>query len=48
MNEIREYLTSAFQRTTNGGPLYEKNMRGICFNVQDVTFTSKEEISRLD
>jgi len=37
MNEIREHVTSAFQWTTKEGPLCEENMRGIRFNIQDVT-----------
>jgi elongation factor 2 len=37
LNEIKEHVTSAFQWTTKEGPLCEENMRGIRFNIQDVT-----------
>jgi len=35
--EIKEHVTSAFQWATKEGPLCEENMRGIRFNIQDVT-----------
>jgi len=35
--EIKEHVTSAFQWATKEGPLSEENMRGIRFNIQDVT-----------
>merc|ERR1719337_600709 len=37
MNEIKEHVNSAFQWATKEGPIAEENMRGIRFNVQDVT-----------
>jgi len=37
MNEIKEHVVSAFQWTTKEGPLCEENMRGIRFNIMDVT-----------
>merc|ERR1712038_474017 len=35
--EIKEHVNSAFQWATKEGPLCEENMRGIRYNVQDVT-----------
>merc|ERR1712226_505469 len=35
--EIKEHVNSAFQWTTKEGPLCEENMRGIRFNIMDVT-----------
>merc|ERR1712159_577240 len=35
--EIKEHVTSAFQWATKEGPLCEENMRGIRFNIKDVT-----------
>jgi len=35
--EIKEHVTSAFQWATKEGPMCEENMRGIRFNIQDVT-----------
>merc|ERR1712176_712560 len=37
INEIKEHVNSAFQWATKEGPLADENMRGIRFNVQDVT-----------
>jgi len=37
MNEIKEHVNSAFQWTTKEGPLCEENMRGIRFDIMDVT-----------
>merc|ERR1712060_453686 len=37
LNEIKEHMNSAFQWTTKEGPLCEENMRGIRFNIMDVT-----------
>merc|ERR1712100_746168 len=37
INEIKEHVNSAFQWTTKEGPLCEENMRGIRFNIMDVT-----------
>jgi len=37
INEIKEHVVSAFQWATKEGPLAEENMRGIRYNVQDVT-----------
>jgi elongation factor 2 len=37
LNEIKEHVNSAFQWTTKEGPLCEENMRGIRFNIMDVT-----------
>merc|ERR1712019_122164 len=37
MNEIKEHVNSAFQWTTKEGPLCEENMRGIRFDIIDVT-----------
>merc|ERR1711865_173319 len=37
MNEIKEHVNSAFQWTSKEGPLCEGNMRGIRFNIMDVT-----------
>eukprot|EP00972_Heterocapsa_arctica_P078437 11566158-Heterocapsa_arctica.AAC.1 len=36
-DEIREYVTSVFQRTTKEGPLCEQTGRDIYLNIQDVT-----------
>lgn len=36
-NEIKEHVNSAFQWATKEGPLCEENMRGIKFNLTDVT-----------
>merc|ERR1712039_522801 len=35
--EIKEHVNSAFQWTAKEGPLCEENMRGIRFNIMDVT-----------
>jgi len=35
--EIKEHVNSAFQWTSKEGPLCEENMRGIRFNLMDVT-----------
>merc|ERR1719188_1521292 len=35
--EIKEHVNSAFRWTTKEGPLCEENMRGIRFNIMDVT-----------
>merc|ERR1711877_89759 len=35
--EIKEHVASAFQWTTKEGPICEENMRGIRFNLTDVT-----------
>jgi len=35
--EIKEHVNSAFQWATKEGPLCEENMRGIRFNLMDVT-----------
>merc|ERR1719327_2009900 len=35
--EIKEHVNSAFQWATKEGPLCEENMRGIRFNLRDVT-----------
>merc|ERR1711870_173618 len=35
--EIKEHVNSAFQWITKEGPLCEENMRGIRFNIMDVT-----------
>merc|ERR1712238_636389 len=35
--EIKEHVNSAFQWTAKEGPLCEENMRGIRFNLMDVT-----------
>merc|ERR1711862_695798 len=35
--EIKEHVASAFQWITKEGPLCEENMRGIRFNLVDVT-----------
>merc|ERR1719197_2306433 len=35
--EIKEHVNSAFQWCTKEGPLCEENMRGIRFNIMDVT-----------
>merc|ERR1739844_83360 len=35
--EIKEHVASAFQWTTKEGPVCEENMRGIRFNLTDVT-----------
>jgi len=40
VNEIKEHVTSGFQWTTKEGPLCEENMRGIRFNIEDVTLHS--------
>merc|ERR1719343_673016 len=37
LNEIKEHVNSAFQWTTKEGPICEENMRGIRFNLMDVT-----------
>merc|ERR1711957_763145 len=37
MNEIKEHVNSAFQWTSKEGPLCEENMRGVRFNIMDVT-----------
>merc|ERR1711976_688520 len=37
VNEIKEHVNSAFQWATKEGPLCEENMRGIQFNLTDVT-----------
>merc|ERR1712039_974701 len=37
LNEIKDHVNSAFQWTTKEGPLCEENMRGIRFNIMDVT-----------
>merc|ERR1712203_78406 len=37
MNEIKEHVNSAFQWTTKEGPLCEENMRGIRYDIMDVT-----------
>merc|ERR1712232_848892 len=37
INEIKEHVNSAFQWVTKEGPLCEENMRGIRFNLTDVT-----------
>merc|ERR1712061_816621 len=37
LNEIKEHVNSAFQWATKEGPLCEENMRGIRFNLMDVT-----------
>jgi elongation factor 2 len=37
MNEIKDGVNSAFQWATKEGPLCEENMRGIRFNILDVT-----------
>jgi elongation factor 2 len=37
INEIKEHVNSAFQWATKEGPLAEENMRGIRFNIHDVT-----------
>merc|ERR1711988_1944082 len=40
--EIKEHVNSAFQWTTKEGPLCEENMRGIRFNITDVTLHADE------
>merc|ERR1712176_1732916 len=37
INEIKEHVNSAFQWTTKEGPLCEENMRGIRYDIKDVT-----------
>merc|ERR1711937_624454 len=37
VGEIKEHVNSAFQWTTKEGPLCEENMRGIRYNLMDVT-----------
>jgi elongation factor 2 len=37
LNEIKEHINSAFQWASKEGPLCEENMRGIRFNLRDVT-----------
>merc|ERR1719326_1428128 len=37
VQEIKEHVNSAFQWTTKEGPLCEENMRGIRYNLVDVT-----------
>merc|ERR1712014_322883 len=37
VNEIKEHVNSAFQWASKEGPLCEENMRGIRFNLTDVT-----------
>ena len=38
--EIKEHVNSAFQWATKEGPLCEENMRGIRFNIMDMTLHS--------
>jgi len=40
VNEIKEHVVSAFQWATKEGPLCEENMRGIRYNIMDVTLHS--------
>merc|ERR1712003_120180 len=37
INEIKEHVNSAFQWTTKEGPLCEESMRGIRYDIKDVT-----------
>merc|ERR1712050_114244 len=37
INEIKEHVNSAFQWTAKEGPLCEENMRGIRYDIKDVT-----------
>merc|ERR1712216_560294 len=37
LNEIKEHVNAAFQWATKAGPLCEEPMRGIRFNIKDVT-----------
>merc|ERR1712178_552566 len=37
VNEIKEHVNSAFQWASKEGPLCEENMRGVRFNLVDVT-----------
>merc|ERR1711920_140915 len=37
VNEIKEHVNSAFQWASKEGPLCEENMRGVRFNIMDVT-----------
>merc|ERR1712127_933742 len=37
INEIKEHVNSAFRWTTKEGPLCEENMRGIRYDIKDVT-----------
>jgi len=37
MNEIKDHVNSGFQWASKEGPLCEENMRGIRFNIMDVT-----------
>merc|ERR1712137_228294 len=37
VNEIKEHVNSAFQWASKEGPLCEENMRGVRFNLTDVT-----------
>jgi len=37
LNEIKEHINSAFQWASKEGPLCEENMRGVRFNLRDVT-----------
>jgi len=37
LNEIKDHVNSAFQWAAKEGPLCEENMRGIRFNIMDVT-----------
>merc|ERR1712007_52848 len=37
VNEIKEHVNSAFQWASKEGPLCEENMRGIRYNLMDVT-----------
>merc|ERR1712014_135675 len=37
LNEIKEHVNAGFQWCTKDGPLCEENMRGIRFNISDVT-----------
>merc|ERR1719152_59274 len=37
LNEIKEHVNSGFQWVSKEGPLCEENMRGIRFNLRDVT-----------
>merc|ERR1711988_646851 len=40
VGEIKEHVNGTFQWTTKEGPLCEENMRGIRFNLEDVTLHS--------
>jgi len=37
LNEIKEHVVSGFQWASKEGPLCEENMRGMRFNIEDVT-----------